>query len=168
MPARARSLRSLAINPKRTMSPGPPSPTFSETTNASAMHFGPNGPDKIITRGDLKASVHAYEDVSRRFVATSLLAVSLLPTAESLRSFSASVQLIGKHSCSCLKLPPGLQTLWSRVHRMFAFLLLYDYILRVNIRLKGPNYEAGTRMQAASGLHHLMSNHWHVLVNHSF
>ncbi|KAH9844018.1 uncharacterized protein C8Q71DRAFT_24980 [Rhodofomes roseus] len=29
--------------------------------------------------------------------------------------------------------------------------------------LKGPTYESGTRMQAASGLHHLMSNHFHVL-----
>ena len=31
-------------------------------------------------------------------------------------------------------------------------------------RLKGPNYETGTRLQAASGLHHLMGNHWHVMV----
>jgi hypothetical protein len=30
--------------------------------------------------------------------------------------------------------------------------------------LKGPTYEAGTRLQAASGLHHLIGNHWHVLV----
>ncbi|KAJ3485053.1 hypothetical protein NLI96_g5244 [Meripilus lineatus] len=29
--------------------------------------------------------------------------------------------------------------------------------------LKGPNYEAGTRLQAASGLHHLMGNHWHLM-----
>ena len=27
------------------------------------MHFGPDGPDKIITRADLKASVQAYDDV---------------------------------------------------------------------------------------------------------
>ena len=60
---RTRSLRPLAMSPKRTDSPGPPSPTFSEATNASAMNFGPNGPDKIITRGDLRASVYAYEDV---------------------------------------------------------------------------------------------------------
>lgn len=62
----ARSLRSLAINPpkrRQTQSPGPPSPTFSEATNASAMNFGPDGPDKIITRADLKASLQAYEDV---------------------------------------------------------------------------------------------------------
>lgn len=30
--------------------------------------------------------------------------------------------------------------------------------------LKGPNYEGGTRLQAASGLHHLMGNHWHLMV----
>ncbi|PCH41392.1 hypothetical protein WOLCODRAFT_100459 [Wolfiporia cocos MD-104 SS10] len=29
--------------------------------------------------------------------------------------------------------------------------------------LRGPNYESGTRLQVASGLHHLMSNHYHVL-----
>jgi hypothetical protein len=31
--------------------------------------------------------------------------------------------------------------------------------------MKGPSYEHGTRLQAAAGLHHLMANHWHVLVN---
>ena len=60
---RARSLRSLTISRRRNTSPGPPSPTFSETTNASAMNFGPDGPEKIITRADLKASVQAYDDV---------------------------------------------------------------------------------------------------------
>ncbi|KAF7800002.1 hypothetical protein EIP86_011245 [Pleurotus ostreatoroseus] len=60
---RARSLRSLTISRRRTTSPGPPSPTFSETTNASAMNFGPDGPEKIVTRADLKASVQAYGDV---------------------------------------------------------------------------------------------------------
>lgn len=29
--------------------------------------------------------------------------------------------------------------------------------------LKGPTYEAGTRLQAASGMHHLIGNLWHVL-----
>ncbi|KAJ3729077.1 hypothetical protein DFJ43DRAFT_501878 [Lentinula guzmanii] len=29
--------------------------------------------------------------------------------------------------------------------------------------LKGPTYEAGTRLQAGSGLHHLIGNHMHVL-----
>jgi hypothetical protein len=32
-------------------------------------------------------------------------------------------------------------------------------------RMKGPSYEQGTRLQAAAGLHHLMANHWHVLVS---
>ena len=45
------------------MSPRPPSPTFTETTNASVLNFGPNGPEKIITRANLKASVQTYEQV---------------------------------------------------------------------------------------------------------
>ena len=32
-------------------------------------------------------------------------------------------------------------------------------------RMKGPSYEQGTRLQASAGLHHLMANHWHVLVS---
>jgi hypothetical protein len=31
--------------------------------------------------------------------------------------------------------------------------------------MKGPTYEQGTRLQAAAGLHHLLANHLHVLVN---
>ena len=34
----------------------------------------------------------------------------------------------------------------------------------IRTRLKGPTYESGTRLQAASGLHHLMSNHFIILV----
>ena len=37
-------------------------------------------------------------------------------------------------------------------------------VLNFLIRLKGPTYESGTRLQAASGLHHLIGNHYHVLV----
>ncbi|KAI0347318.1 hypothetical protein BDW22DRAFT_1351727 [Trametopsis cervina] len=121
----ARSLRSLAISPKRRhSSPGPPSPTFSEATNASAMNFGPDGPDKIVTRADLKASVQAYEDLLNKCAAyrTALMAMSRASAG-----FADAMT-----SCSLLK---------------------------------GPNYEAGTRMQAASGLHHLMSNHWHVMAD---
>jgi hypothetical protein len=63
-PGRARSLRELAFGSgKRAMSPGPPSPTYSDATNASAMNFGSNGPEKIITRSNLKSSLQAYEDV---------------------------------------------------------------------------------------------------------
>ena len=50
---------------KRNASPGrPPSPTFSETTNVSAVNLGEHGPAKIITRSDLKASMQSYENVS--------------------------------------------------------------------------------------------------------
>ena len=64
-PSRPRSLRTLTFGfSKRQLSPGPPSPTFSDVTNASAMNFGANGPSKIITRANLKASIQAYEDVS--------------------------------------------------------------------------------------------------------
>lgn len=35
----------------------------------------------------------------------------------------------------------------------------------VSTSLKGPTYEAGTRLQAASGVHHLIGNLWHVLVS---
>ncbi|KAH8999380.1 hypothetical protein EDB92DRAFT_957317 [Lactarius akahatsu] len=48
---------------RRNASPGPPSPTFSDTTNASAVNFGENGPAKIITRSDLKASMQSYENL---------------------------------------------------------------------------------------------------------
>ena len=37
-------------------------------------------------------------------------------------------------------------------------------IIPTFVRLKGPTYEAGTRLQAASGMHHLIGNLWHVLV----
>jgi hypothetical protein len=49
---------------KRNASLDPPSPTFTETTNASAVNLGENGPAKIITRSDLKASMQSYENVS--------------------------------------------------------------------------------------------------------
>lgn len=41
----------------------PPSPTFSDATNASQLNLGIHGPEKVITRADLKASMHAYETV---------------------------------------------------------------------------------------------------------
>lgn len=62
-PSRPRSLRALAFGSRRSADPGPPSPTFSDTTNVSGMNFGANGPEKIITRANLKASLQAYEDV---------------------------------------------------------------------------------------------------------
>jgi hypothetical protein len=64
-PGRPRSLHALAFGSnKRRSSPSPPSPTFSESTHVSGMNFGADGPEKIITRANLKASVQAYEDVS--------------------------------------------------------------------------------------------------------
>ena len=76
---RARSLRSYTLahtaaasssaNDPITPASRPLSPTFSETsqtTNISQMHFGSSGPEKIITRGDLKTSLTAYDNVSYR------------------------------------------------------------------------------------------------------
>ncbi|PSR73673.1 hypothetical protein PHLCEN_2v10592 [Hermanssonia centrifuga] len=121
---RARSLRSLAISSKRPTSPGPPSPTFSETTNASAMNFGPNGPDKIITRGDLKASLQSYEDLLNRCAA---YRAALMAMSRATAGFADAME-----TCATLK---------------------------------GPTYESGTRLQAGSGLHHLMGNHWHLMAD---
>jgi hypothetical protein len=68
---KSRSLRPFTLTTnaqgKRNASPGgagPPSPTFTETTNVSAVNLGENGPAKIITRSDLKASMQSYENVS--------------------------------------------------------------------------------------------------------
>ncbi|CAG7855136.1 SubName: Full=Related to IVY1-phospholipid-binding protein {ECO:0000313/EMBL:CCA68894.1} [Serendipita indica DSM 11827] len=44
------------------MPSGPPSPTFSATTNASQVNLDV-GPDTIITRRDLRQSINAYEDL---------------------------------------------------------------------------------------------------------
>ncbi|KAG6833784.1 hypothetical protein H0H87_001216 [Tephrocybe sp. NHM501043] len=124
MPSRPRSLRALAFGSSRrkTSSPEPPSPTFSDATNVSVMNFGPNGPAKIITRANLKASLQAYED--------------LMTTSASYRA--------------------ALMTM-SKATAAFAD------ALEACSGLKGPSYDAGTRLQAASGLHHLIGNHWHVL-----
>ncbi|KAL4241481.1 Protein IVY1 [Abortiporus biennis] len=119
---RARSLRSLAISPNRNTSPGPPSPTFSEATNASAMNFGPDGPEKIITRANLKSSLLAYEDLLSKCAA---YRSALLGMSKATAGFADAME-----TCATLK---------------------------------GPSYEAGTRLQAASGLHHLMGNHWHLM-----
>ncbi|TFK43166.1 hypothetical protein BDQ12DRAFT_718409 [Crucibulum laeve] len=120
-PSRPRSLRALAFG-RRNTSPGPPSPTFSDTTHASAMNFGADGPAKIITRANLKASLQAYEDLMN----------------------------------TCANYRAALITM-SKATASFA-----DAMERCS-GLKGLSYEAGTRLQAASGLHHLIGNHWHVL-----
>ncbi|KAL0949566.1 hypothetical protein HGRIS_009615 [Hohenbuehelia grisea] len=118
---RLNSLRS--ISSRRVKSPGPPSPTFSDATQASAIHFGANAaPEKIITRAHLKASLQAYDD--------------LVSTCASYRAALMAM---------------------SRATAAFAD------ALSSCAGLKGPTYEAGTRLQAASGLHHLIGNQWHVL-----
>jgi hypothetical protein len=123
MPRKNRSLRSITLSPKRSSSPGPPSPTFSETTHASAIDFGVNGPEKIITRANLKLSLQSYDE----FMSCSAnYRAALLHMSKATAAFADSLE-----KCS---------------------------------GLKGPSYEAGTRLQAASGLHHLIGNHWHVLV----
>jgi len=123
MPSRPRSLRALAFgSSRRKSSPEPPSPTFSDVTNVSAMNFGPNGPEKIITRANLKASLHAYEDLMET---SADYRAALMTMSKATAAFANALE-----NCS---------------------------------GLKGPSYEASTRLQAASGLHHLMGNHWHVL-----
>ncbi|KAI0370229.1 hypothetical protein BV20DRAFT_1075355 [Pilatotrama ljubarskyi] len=119
---RVRSLRTQALSPKRDMSPGPPSPTFTETTNASVLNFGPDGPQKIITRTNLKASMQAYEELLNR---CATYRAALLTMSRATAGFADAME-----ACA---------------------------------GLKGPSYESGTRMQAAAGLHHLMSNHFHVM-----
>lgn len=86
------------------------------------MNFGSNGPEKIITRANLKASLQAYEDLVN----------------------------------SCATYRAALITM-SKATAGFA-----DAMERCS-SLKGPTYEAGTRLQAASGVHHLIGNLWHVL-----
>ncbi|EKM80498.1 hypothetical protein AGABI1DRAFT_38348 [Agaricus bisporus var. burnettii JB137-S8] len=120
MPARPRLFSFVA--PRRTASPGPPSPTFSEVTNASAFNFGSNGPAKIITRTDLRSSLHAYDDV---MAASAAYRSALLAMSKATAAFADSME-----RCS---------------------------------GLKGPAYEAGSRLQAAAGVHHLIGNLWHVL-----
>ncbi|KAG5343014.1 Protein IVY1 [Termitomyces sp. T112] len=123
MPSRPRSLRTLTFgSSRRKTSPEPPSPTFTDATNISAMNFGPNGPEKIITRANLKASLQAYEDLMNT---SAEYRAALMTMSKATAAFADSLE-----ACS---------------------------------GLKGPSYEAGTRLQAASGLHHLIGNHWHVL-----
>lgn len=88
-PNRPRSLRGLAFSSKRNSSPGPPSPTFSDTTNVSAFNFGADGPEKIITRANLKASLQAYDEVRRPLspaIYLYLSTIQLMSTSANYRS----------------------------------------------------------------------------------
>lgn len=62
----------------------------------------------------------------------------------------------------------GDGSLSSRAAKLLLVRIIRDRISVlihiVHCRLKGPTYEQGTRLQAASGLHHLIGNHWAVLV----
>ncbi|KAJ7117379.1 hypothetical protein C8R43DRAFT_1091176 [Mycena crocata] len=93
-----------------------PSPTFSDVTNASAMNFGANGPEKIITRANLKASIQAYED--------------LMTTSSHYRSALMNLSNVTAAFANAMEIASG--------YLKFHF-------------------------SAASGLHHLIGNHWHVL-----
>ncbi|PIL36816.1 hypothetical protein GSI_00506 [Ganoderma sinense ZZ0214-1] len=117
-----RGWRTQTLSPKRDISPGPPSPTFTETTNASVLNFGPNGPEKVVTRANLKASLQSYEELLNR---CANYRAALLTMSKATAGFADAME-----ACA---------------------------------GLKGPNYETGTRLQAAAGLHHLMSNHFHVM-----
>lgn len=163
---RTLSLRGLSFGSvKRNISQGPPSPTFSEATNASAINFGANiGPSKIITRANLKASLQAYEDVSR----SSSQCTSFNPRAR--LSLSPAAQHIAQPLSPCPTRRRPLRMPWKDVARTFLQDITYvenlgwSHSHRLRIRLKGPSYEAGSRLQAASGVHHLIGNLWHVLV----
>lgn len=120
---KSRSLREIALGfTRRNTSPSPPSPTFSDATNASALDFGPHGPNKIITRSNLKSSIQALEDLVN----------------------------------TCANYRAALATM-SRATSAFA-----DAMQRCS-GLKGPSYEASTRLQAASGIHYLIGNQWQIL-----
>ncbi|KAH8830225.1 hypothetical protein DL96DRAFT_925374 [Flagelloscypha sp. PMI_526] len=122
---RPRSLRTLAFGSAIRQSQNdvnrPPSPSFSEVTNASNINLA-NGPEKIITRNDLKHSSQAYEDL---MTASANYRNALTMMSEATTAFADAMQ-----ACSLLK---------------------------------GASYEAGTRLQVASGLHHLIGNQWLVL-----
>lgn len=164
---RPRSLRAFAFGSRRNTSPGPPSPTFSDSTNASAINFGADGPTKIITRSNLKASLQAYEDVR-----ISIKVVVLLYLHSPFNSCTAH-----DNQCELPRSPHDYVKGHSRLRRCNGKLQWVSRALKLlafcrrrsnrYVRLKGPSYEACTRLQAASGLHHLVGNHWHVLVSES-
>ncbi|KAH9943111.1 uncharacterized protein BXZ73DRAFT_40812 [Epithele typhae] len=94
---RVRSLRTKTLSSKRDVSPGPPSPTFTETTNASVLNFGPEGPEKIITRADLKAGLQSYDDLLNK---CATYRAALLNMARATAGFADAMEI-----CSGLKGP---------------------------------------------------------------
>ena len=110
---RSRPLRPFAIatNPqgKRNASPGPPSPTYSETTNVSAVNLGEHGPAKIITRSDLKASMQSYEIVSPLSSLFLLLALPLLRSGTKLKRLIYLSSLFHTRTCTTQLLSLALE-----------------------------------------------------------
>lgn len=106
----AHSLRSQTISPNRNIPPRASSPTFSETTNVSALNFGPNGPSRIITRSNLKQGIQAYEEVC--FLCCDSV-ISMTQTTVS--SYLANAQPIVLRSWRYRELRLGLRTLWKYV-----------------------------------------------------
>lgn len=169
-----RSLRTLSVssnvNKHTNTGHGPPSPTFSDATNASAMNFGSNGPEKIITRADLKASLQAYDDVRTRTFGCCLMSQMNLsePVGGGFGlafkrlcklSYRPDVPVEGdlafrRRNGSLFEVRPSLNSLFPHVRTRTP----------QTYRLKGPSYETSTRIQGASGLHHLMGNQWHIMV----
>lgn len=84
------------------------------------------------------------------------------------RPLVACQQMCGLSLCTLHNVPGdgrlcGRNELLCRVCAQ-PHLFSRTFIMLVWPRLKGPAYESGTRLQAASGLHHLMSNHFVILV----
>ncbi|KAG5646420.1 hypothetical protein DXG03_003470 [Asterophora parasitica] len=114
MPGRPRSLRALTFGSRRKLSPEPPSPTFSDVTNVSAMNFGPNGPEKIITRANLKASLQAYEELMNT---SADYRAALMTMAKATAAFADALE-----NCS-LRAPPMRQERGCRLHLDFTISL---------------------------------------------
>jgi hypothetical protein len=77
------------------------------------------------------------------------------------------VPLIAELWLQCRKPLRHLQMPWGDVAGTDGLDNEYGCSLNVRAlvsRLKGPSYEAGTRLQAASGMQHLIGNLYHVLV----
>jgi hypothetical protein len=53
---------------------------------------------------------------------------------------------------------------FERCSRSFTFIQCQNQYLNAFYRLKGVEDDAAIGLQAAGGLHHLMANHWQILV----
>ena len=137
--------RALSIATNGTsVSRGPPSPTSSQTTNASVLDLGNAGyaasiptthtqvpkakqahhsPQRIVTRGDLRASAQAYAE--------------LLHSAS---MFTDALKTLSKASAS------------------------YASSIERCARLKGAGDDTATALQSSSGLFFILCNHLDVLV----